>query len=266
MKDKTPLIVFGCAGAVFLGVMVTATLFVVAAVRRPKTTEVAADPPQNNPVGRAQDPVGRAGDPPPDVLGRKFQKVEVADRRQADLMEMFPQAQSLARTVVPGAVLTNLVAFEVRGGTVNLDALPQNKPVYTFEFSGYDKSKPPGQDKVEATLWVHVDGENLAAWKIGAHATSLRMGRGLEPPRCSSKRAWKTAVDTGVPTNAVATFHYYDNKAFSPQSPNVWSIRVEGHDEYRREIDGRTCELVKRWDNAATPASTGGRGKRRRKP
>jgi hypothetical protein len=66
----------------------------------------------------------------------------------------------------------------------------------------------------------------------------------LDTPRCTSDRMWKTAVANGVPANSIADIHLYNNGVFTPKSPLVWSVRVDGHDELRREVDAHTCALA----------------------
>ncbi len=54
-------------------------------------------------------------------------------------------------------------------------------------------------------------------------------------------------MTSGVPTEAVAQVMYYDNEPYRKGGPYVWSFRIRGQDQYRREIDGLTCALVRSW-------------------
>jgi hypothetical protein len=169
--------------------------------------------------------------------------IKVADARQADIAEVVRQARAVAIAQEPHVDrLSSVVAFNVTGGV--LDTTQQNAASVDFSFRYTDPTKPPGQkDVVEGSVSVHVTGGGLTPRTMNAFYRE----KALTDPKCPSRDAWAAAVKSGVPANAVATFHLYDNAAFSPASPTVWSIRVEGHDEYRREIDATTCSMVKNW-------------------
>jgi hypothetical protein len=171
--------------------------------------------------------------------------LRVADPRRVDVLEVYPQAKALALRLEPGASLVSIRASHVRGGT--LDLTGDGRISMDFEFKGVDPTKPPGQDSIEKSIGVEIS-NRIAVARVRAGAHRLDGGRSLPDPECPTTRAWRTAVESGVADNAVATLLYYDNRPFSPASPTVWSLRVDGHDEMRREIDGRTGALVKRWD------------------
>jgi len=187
--------------------------------------------------------------------------VEVADPEHVDVLEVYPQARALALRLQPEARLVSIIAFQVRRGTVDLTR--DGRVSVEFDFKGLDAAKPPGEDKVERKVTVEIKG-NRAAARMRPSATRLEdhgfLSGALPDPMCTTKKAWSTAVASGVPDDAVGTMHYYNNRTFSPASPAVWSLRVDGHDELRREIDGRTGALVKRWDGTGRHAATKGTG------
>jgi hypothetical protein len=160
-----------------------------------------------------------------------------------DIADVVARARTVALAAEPHATkLGMVVAFEVKHGA--LDTGQSNAASVQFPFRFQDPSMPPGKDMNEGSINVHVANGAFTPMKINA----AFQDRDLGTPTCSSRAAWATAVKTGVPEDAIATFHLYDNTPFSPKSPTVWSIRVEGHDEYRREIDAMNCKLVKSWD------------------
>lgn len=173
-------------------------------------------------------------------------KVDAPDPRKVDIAEVVRQAHALAVAQEPHVdKLSSVVAFNVTGGM--LDTTQQNAASIDFSFRYTDPTKPPGQkDVVEGSVSVHVTGGGMNPRTQSA----FYRDKALADPKCSSRDAWATAVKSGVPENAVTTFHLYDNSPFSPKSPTVWSIRVDGHDEYRREIDATNCALVKSWGDS----------------
>ena len=175
----------------------------------------------------------------------KLRKVEAPDATKVDIADLVSQARAVALATDSHVdKLSSVVAFQVAGGV--LDATQSNAASISFSFRYTDPTKRPGEkDVVEGAVIVRVHDGGLEPRK----QDGLTDVKGLSDPKCSSKEVWSVAVKSGVPENAVATFHVYDNSAFSPKSPTVWSIRVEGHDEYRREIDAATCALVKNWAN-----------------
>jgi hypothetical protein len=173
--------------------------------------------------------------------------------RRVDAAELVKKARALALAETPDPVFSSAVFFNVTGGLV--DTNDSNAGSIDFDFRTTDPNAPPGKDTSDAKLIVHVSKGNLTTTRMPWGAPDR--SRALDVPSCSSQSAWAAAVKSGVPENAVATLHLYDNRAFSPKSPTVWSVRVDGHDEYRREIDAKTCAMVKSWGAPATP------GKRR---
>ena len=170
--------------------------------------------------------------------------------RMVDAAEIVKKARALALAESASPEMSTAVFFNVTGGLV--DTSDSNAGSVHFEFTTTDPEAPPGKDVTHSRLLVHVGRGSMTTTKTWASAPDR--GRALDVPACPSVSAWNAAVLSGVPQNAVATLHLYYNGAFTPKSPTVWSIRVDGHDEYRREIDARSCQVVKNWGApAASP-------------
>lgn len=169
--------------------------------------------------------------------------------RMVDGAELIRKAHALAVAETPDPKLSSAVFFNVVGGLV--DTTTSNAGSVDFDYRTTDPNAPPGKDVADVRLLVHVGNGTMTTMKVSWSAANL--DRILQVPTCSSQSAWNAAVQSGVPANAVSTIHVYYNGAFSPKSPTVWSIRVDGHDEYRREIDARTCAMVK---NGAAPTGS----------
>ncbi len=178
-------------------------------------------------------------------------KIDAPDLHKVDIADVVRQASAIALAQEPHAdKLSSVVAFQVVGGM--LDVTQQNAASVDFSFHYNDPTKAPGQkDVVEGSVSVHVRAGGMEPRTMNA----FYRDKTLTAPKCASKDAWAVAVKSGVPDNAVSTFHLYDNSPFSPKSPTVWSIRVDGHDEYRREIDATNCALVKSWATSAKPST-----------
>ncbi len=166
----------------------------------------------------------------------------------AEIASLISQATTEARKVQERAVLTAVVAFKTKDGLA--DTSGESYVAMTFEYLYTDPTKPPGADKVSGMISVMARGgafsvSHSPGWPVFERDLKPGFLRGaLEVPRCTSDRMWKTAVSSGVPANAIADIHLYNNDTFTPKSPLVWSVRVDGHDELRREIDAHTCALA----------------------
>lgn len=176
--------------------------------------------------------------------------VEAADMTAVDLAALVPQARTIAEKLQPGAQFTGIVAFDVTRGMADLTGA--GRVLYELEYVGQDPEAPPEKDTIERTITVTAQGGKLVGRRRNIPAATLKhAGGAVEPPTCTSAAAWAVAVKSGVPDTAVATIHYEDHTPFKPGGPWVWSIRVAGHDEHRREIDGKTCAMVKNWSRTA---------------
>jgi hypothetical protein len=171
------------------------------------------------------------------------------DLSKIDLVALVEQSRELALARNKNAKFVGLVAFNAVGGHANLSEGSGSHAVTTFEYLEYDKSQPAGKDKKEGSIMVIArDGKFMLTESPSAmHIDDERRGYPLIVPTCRSTELWRSVASSGVPIDAVATIHIYGNKVFTAKSPTVWSIRVDGHDEYRREVDARSCEVVKNW-------------------
>ncbi len=159
------------------------------------------------------------------LVGDHLDRVELGD--------LLKQTQAIALARQPNAKLTSLVGTETRAGLV--DATRANAATVMFEYKFADASKPAGKDVVQGRLLLVVGSGRVLTIEQPSYSATSEV---LEAPKCASTSAWASAVQSGVPSDAVAKFLLYDQ---------AWSIRVEGHDEYRREIDAQTCKVVKSW-------------------
>jgi hypothetical protein len=93
-------------------------------------------------------------------------------------------------------------------------------------------------------------------------ASAFRRGRtATATPNCRGAAAWKTAVDSGVPADAIAKLYFDRDHPIRGEATHIeWSFRVEGHDEYRREIDATTCALRRAWGASGSPVRSSPRG------
>lgn len=213
----------------------------------PDTTD---DPPCGTP-GTA--PVTSATDTPHNSsagasgsAARDGEAIQATDLAHVDPAALLPQARRIAIRIDEHATLTSIFTRTgVRGGTVDLTG--DGRVTYEFEWLYLDKSRPPGDDKVENGLWITAEHGLFSVMELH-HASALSRPKALrsEPgpdPRCSGRDAWKAAAGNGVPENAVASLRYAP--AFLG-GPYVWDLRVEGHDDLRRYLDGATCAIVDR--------------------
>lgn len=171
-------------------------------------------------------------------------RVQSANPAAMDISSLIEQTAAFAQTKNARARLSRVVANNVVNGMVNATSGHAGTLFYVFRYQ--DPGMPAGADQVEGRILVSIhDGEMRAIEQN--HASSL--DQEMDPPTCSSQSAWAAAVESGVEANAVATFHLYHQRSGRRNSRVVWSIRVEGHDEYRREIDAMDCSMVRNWGN-----------------
>lgn len=164
-------------------------------------------------------------------------RVSAPDLTKVDGLELLKQARSAAQQMNAHAVLSSMHFPKVVGGTI--DVAGGALAYFTFGYKYRDKTKPPGEDTVKGSISVSL--RKGAFTVISSHGSERR----LDEPACNTKDMWASAIKSGVPANAVATVHYYQrgwrNKA------GIWSVRVDGHSEYRRDIDGKTCALRRKY-------------------
>lgn len=284
--DRVVLGVVGCFGVFFLALVGTVVALFVWVLPRGRHTEPAAASTVEAAPGSAASPPSVAAPPPTQEPGPTPQPasstaaptpraepaaeprvgfagslewerpVEAADLTAVDVGALFVQARVVAEKLQPGAQFTGIVAFETTRGKVDLTG--EARVVYKFEFVGLDPNQPPGKDSIERAIDVTAQRRVLRGSRRDWPASQLKaFGGPMDPPTCTSADAWATGTNSGVPDNAVATLHYYDSTPFKPGGPWVWSIRVDGHDEHRREIDGKTCALLRNWNpSPVTPGKS----------
>jgi hypothetical protein len=188
---------------------------------------------------------------PPPVQPPEGEPFKAADPAHVDAQEIAPQARALAVRVEPHAVLMRFAIYPaVNGATMDLrprSTNPSGEPapslLFTFEYLYFDKTRPPGQDKVQGEILIRAQG---MVFKIQRSDRALSLSRPKPPPpgpdpRCSARDAWRAAVKSGMPADAVASVSYEQEWPPGLDLPYVWSFRVDGHPELRREIDGMTC-------------------------
>ena len=168
------------------------------------------------------------------------------DLTHVDPQAITPQARAVALRQDAHAVLIYIsTSGTLDQGTLNL--LGDGSVIYEFEFLYFDKSQPPGRDKREGTIWVTARQDRLLMRRSLSIAADLHGSLRSDPapdPHCSLRKAWQTAVSLGVPANAVVEARYAAAWPRGPGKPFVWSFQVDGHREFDREIDDRSCGLA----------------------
>ena len=134
-----------------------------------------------------------------------------------------------------------------------LNLTGESKAFVIFQYRWHDTSKPAGKDLVGGSFYINAQKGALYTWARSSNATDLADERRahafpLPLPGCTAKNAWATATATGVPSNAISTVFWGKVNPFGGDQKVEWSFRVEGHEEYRREIDASNCRLLRRWD------------------
>jgi hypothetical protein len=176
----------------------------------------------------------------------------VPDPAHVDLQVIAAQALDLARKEEP-AVWLNVIRStpKVIGGSVDLT----KGAGIDYEFA-YRKEEPavaPGRDSPEGLIVVTLntriyfgvhERRVIVALVSRRGASDLPKPRDL--PRCTLARAWAKAVETGVPSNAIARVRYTAIRLDNGTRPFVWDFTVDDHDEFTRSIDADTCELKSR--------------------
>ena len=173
--------------------------------------------------------------------------IQAADLEHVDLLDLLPQATTVARRLEPRAVLvhiTGLVPFA--GGTVDLRG--KAGAHYDYEYSYLDRTKPPGQDKIEGNIWVMAENGRLRT-NQGSVAFILGSSRYASAapapePRCPVQKAWRIVVQSGVPANALANVSL-EIYQFGRSLPHWWFM-VDGHPDYERKVDAVTCSIMGR--------------------
>lgn len=228
-----------------LGVIVPAVIAAVATTNLSQSFGVSKAP-------RAELAVDDEDDEAPKKKGAAKEKedarpkVAAADLGRVELASVLEQGLALAQKDDPRFQLTRAHATNVRSGFVDLKG--DGVVHLSFELYALDPKLPPGKNAVGRGL-------SLRAEKPGVFVISESSGpnRELDPrknlpvPRCNSDAMWSAAVASGVAADSVATVHLYNSNPHRGPNQFTWSLRVDGYDQYRREIDADGCKIVRDW-------------------
>ena len=195
--------------------------------------------------------------------GQWMANIRADDPPRVDVVDLIPQVEALVEKLEPRAKLVHIHAGEVVAGTI--DVRKPAAAAYEYEYEGLDKTQPPGKDEVKVAITVSAGESQLWAYTHGgAHVLRMDLeGRPLENP-CPSKQAWKAAVKSGVPEDAVASFDY--GPSLDTEVPGTgggrvrrreWTLRVKGHDELKRALTPETCEVFQKPQAAPTAGQSG---------
>jgi hypothetical protein len=190
------------------------------------------------PIGAGTDAAG----------GSDADAIQTSDLEHVDPLELLRQATAIALKLEPKAQFTGITTSgPLLHGT--LDLRGEARVLYRYEYSFFDRSKPPGQDKVEGDVWVHASQGRFSGRRLDGSATTLKhlpvsAGSPSLLPRCPVKKAWAAAIQSGMPDDAVAQLLY--EVSVGHGGAPVWRLRVDGHPELDRDVDSMTCKVVGR--------------------
>jgi hypothetical protein len=134
------------------------------------------------------------------------------DPAHVDILEAYVAAKAAALEIQPGAELFGISGGAFVGGTHDLtkardslDAGPAMPLLVQFEYVGDSKGK--GGVKRHVEVRVARDGLHITTvdGAVPSHESQGRSLAALAEPSCSSRKAWATAVDSGVPEGVEAT-------------------------------------------------------------
>ncbi len=179
--------------------------------------------------------------------------IVASDLSKVDPAGVIRQSVALAKRIEPRSKVTGGHFNELKGGL--LDFKDAGKGFVSFEYRWSDSSKPAGKDIVEGSFYVTSQKGAFSEWahhKNRGTASNLSDDKRtkafpLPLPKCTAAQAWAVAVKSGVPADAISIVHWDKVHSFRGDSQTQWSFRVEGHDEYRREIDAQTCKMLRNW-------------------
>jgi len=231
--------VLGCAG-LFAAVVVVVAVVAVLLLGRPNSTPSASPA---STAGRSPFlpvPVCKGVLPP---QTRMKELVAFADPRHVDVAEAFPVAHALVMRLAPDAGL-----FGISSNVVAPDGkydLSTGMVFMQFEYRCNEAGLPPGQDLRSGYVHVTVHEGRIEAERM-ENSSGLGMAAVNQPydvPPCPTAAAVATAVLSGVPAAALPKLSFTQGSG-DLRGESVWLFAVDGHPEYRREVDGKTCSRV----------------------
>jgi hypothetical protein len=211
----------------------------------PVVDDAASDGASRSPADAAPSTADDAADVG-HVASEDLYAITVPDPHHVDPVDLLSQARRIARAHEAHAALVSIYALEgVTAGTVDITSM--NAVTYDFEWRYGDPSQPPGKDDVQGGLWITAKNGRFDVMDLH-HASAYAVSKNHRPdpgpdPRCSARDAWRAAVRSGVPDNAVARMRYEASFPGWAGQPYVWVFRVPAHEELRRDIDGMNCML-----------------------
>ena len=171
--------------------------------------------------------------------------LQLADPAHVDVLDAYAAAKAAALEVQPGAELFGVSATGLSHGTLDLSGAPPSDaglgPSLLFQFEHVGGGGAGPRRHVE----VEVKAGGLRITSVEGPAVARAPGGGslatLEEPTCPSRKAWATAVESGVPEDATATLLLRGGDGHL-----VWSLHLPGYPLKHREIDARTCAVITR--------------------
>lgn len=209
----------------FVSSIVVCSAFLCSGCRRP-------EPPAPKPTPAVDTASAATGSADAGLGG--LETIQAADLKHVDPLDLLAQARRIATNRDPHAVLVEIAARDdVSAGTVDVTG---RGITYEFEWYYFDKSQPPGKDTVDNKLEVFARGGRFSVREQG-HAFTIRDRTPPgQTPRCSGRNAWKAAVRSGMPENAVASIRYDAVR-------QTWTFHVDGHPELKRVVNDATCTV-----------------------
>jgi hypothetical protein len=177
-------------------------------------------------------------------------------RQEVSLDGMDPRRASVPRMMEKGAEAMKRVSPEARFESVNVRGASAGETVdltngasFTMGYTlhSIDRSKPPGKDVTTARFAINAEARACS----DAKAACLRIARLDVPvpdprpvplPACGYGAMWKAALASGLPTNAMASVTYSHSIG---EEGGSWLLRVPGHGDLARSIDGVNCRTTK---------------------
>lgn len=164
------------------------------------------------------------------------------DLAHVDPQALVSQVRALALRSDPHAALIRITTTgSLDNGTLNLLDAGDDSIRYMFAFLNDDKGQPPDPDKQDCVLWVTAWNGRFSVMTSShtAHLSGPKPYFPVPDPGSSLRTIWQVATASGVPADAVATAEYAAARPRGKGSPFLWTIRVDGHEEYERKIGDR---------------------------